>query len=57
MRAFTLSAVAVILLLAVPQDGESKPFFFGILSKLFGGGKKNNGGGSVIIIYSTDEIF
>ena len=51
MRAFTLSAVAVILLLAVPQDGESKPFFFGILSKLFGGGKKNNGGGSVIIIY------
>lgn len=48
MRTFTLS-VAVILLLTIPQDADAKPFFFGILSKLFGGGKKNNGGGNYLI--------
>ena len=45
MKTFTLS-VAVILLLTIPQDGDSKPLFFGILRKLFGGGKgKGNSGG------------
>ena len=46
MKTFTVS-VAVILLLTIPQDGEGKPLFFGILSKLFGGGKKKNNGGII----------
>ena len=55
MRTFTLS-VAVILLLPIPQDADAKPFFFGILSKLFGGGKKNNGGGNYLIKIHDAEI-
>ena len=49
MKTFTVS-VAVILLFTIPQDGNAEPFFFGILSKLFGGGKgKGNSGGRLVI--------
>ena len=50
--------MTVVLLLVVPQDGESKPFFFGFLKKLFGGGKgRGNGGGKVVMILTIIKSY